>query len=459
MSMTDETDKTRTDYTKGPILRSILAMGLPSMFGFLSQNIYSMVDTYWVSKLPSGETGVAAITFFATIMWLFFSFNQLVGPGSVAIISRRYGEKAYDLAEKAIKETLILKLVFGGIFGLVGFFFIGDMLNLMGADADALAAGVEYGAIMFGGMGIIFATYSLYTGMRGVANPQMAMYLMVASNVLNMVLDPLLMFGWYGLPAWGIKGAAIASVISYGLTFLVGSWFFYAGKTNVPLTWSGKESVSISSMWALVKIGIPAWLGEMSFSSARLLVTPLIAAFGTPVVAAYGVGNQITHFGIMVLVGIGLGLSSLIGHNIGSGKIKRAKKTGDTAVWLGVAIMSFVAVITYVFAAELMGVFFEAEDTIGYGVTMLRIYAVAFPFLGAFLMMEEIHMGVGLNVPAMVVNIIHAWPLQVLPIFVLTQVYSFDQDAIWYTIAASVLVSTAMFYVYYRRGRWLTVKV
>ena len=110
--MVDVLEKKRADYTEGSIIGSIMKMGLPSMFGFLSQNIYSFVDTYWVSRLPEKEAGVAAVTFFATILWFFFSFNQLVGPGSVAIISRRYGEKDYDNAEKAIKETLLLKLVF-----------------------------------------------------------------------------------------------------------------------------------------------------------------------------------------------------------------------------------------------------------------------------------------------------------------------------------------------------------
>ena len=109
--------KKKADFTEGSIIGSILKMGLPSMFGFLSQNIYALVDTYWVSRLPEEEAAVAALTFFSTILWMFFSFNQLVGPGSVAIISRRYGEKEYELVEKAIKETLFLKLFFGFLFG------------------------------------------------------------------------------------------------------------------------------------------------------------------------------------------------------------------------------------------------------------------------------------------------------------------------------------------------------
>jgi len=457
--MHDNKKKQLTDYTEGSIMGGILKMGVPSMLGFLSQNIYGLVDTYWVSRLPGKEAGVAAITFFGAIMWLFFSFNQLVGPGSVSVISRRYGEKAFDKAEKAIKETLILKLFFGFLFGIVGYFTVHWMLVLMGAKGEALQAGIVYGRIMFLGMGIMYATYSIYTAMRGVANPQIAMILMISSNVLNLILDPIMMFGYFGFPALGIEGAAVASVCSYSITFAVGAWYFYSGRTNVVLHLRGKERVNIASMWKLVKIGIPAWLGDMSFSSSRLIITPLIAAFGTEVVAAYGVAMQITHFGIMVLVGMGLGLSSLIGHNIGSGKLDRARKTANTAVMMGIGTMVVMALITFFFARFIVGLFFETPATIEHGVILLQIFAVSFPFFGAMLMMEEVHMGVGMNMPAMIMNIIHSWPLQVLPIFILTKLMDFGQVAIWWTMVASAAVSTIGFYFYYRRGKWLTHKV
>ena len=455
----EENNKKRTDYTEGSIIGSILKMGIPSMLGFLSQNIYALVDTYWVSRLPEEEAAVAAITFFATILWVFFSFNQLVGPGSVAIISRRYGEREWDQTEKAIKETLFLKLFFGAIFGVVGYLYVDKMLVLMGAEGLALTEGIAYGQVMFIGMAIMYATYSVYTAMRGVANPQMAMILMISSNVLNLILDPILIFGWFGLPAMGIRGAAIASVVSYTITFTVGLFLLYGGFTNIKLHLSGKVPMSIESMKKILMIGLPAWFGSICFSGSRLILTPLIAAFGTSVVAAYGVGNQVTHLGMMILVGIGLGLSSLIGHNIGGNKIERAKKTADQAVLLAVGIMIAMGLITFIFAERIMGLFFESPETIGYGVTMLQVLAIGFPFIGLFIMLEEIHVGVGLNTPPMVFNIIHAWLFEVIPIFILTKYFGFDQDIIWWVIVIALVLTSSIFYQYYRQGRWLTIKV
>ncbi|MCK4573974.1 MAG: MATE family efflux transporter, partial [candidate division Zixibacteria bacterium] len=282
---------------------------------------------------------------------------------------------------------------------------------------------------------------------------------MISSNVLNLILDPILIFGWFGLPAMGIRGAAIASVVSYTITFTVGLFLLYGGFTNIKLHLSGKVPMSIESMKKILMIGLPAWFGSICFSGSRLILTPLIAAFGTSVVAAYGVGNQVTHLGMMILVGIGLGLSSLIGHNIGGNKIERAKKTADQAVLLAVGIMIAMGLITFIFAERIMGLFFESPETIGYGVTMLQVLAIGFPFIGLFIMLEEIHVGVGLNTPPMVFNIIHAWLFEVIPIFILTKYFGFDQDIIWWVIVIALVLTSSIFYQYYRQGRWLTIKV
>ncbi len=451
--------KEKTDYTEGSILGSILKMGLPSMFGFLAQNIYGLINTYWVSRLPAAENAVAGITFFNNLLWFLFAFNHLIGPGSVAIISRRYGEKEYDKAEKAIKETIILKLFFGVIFGVVGYLLIRRFLMLLGATGEALELGVQYGQIIMIGLPINYSIYSIFTALRGIANPHKAMALMFGMTVMNIVLDPILIFGWFGLPAMGMRGAAVASVITFTTIFSLGLVIFYGPWTNVRLHWKSKEKVSFDSMWILIKIGIPAWIGDMSFSASRLLITPMIAGFGTPVIAAYGVGLQVTSFGMMALVGIGLGLSSLIGHNVGGGKHERAKKTADRSIALGAVIMTFMGVIVFLFARPIMSIFFEHGETVEHGVTLLKIFALGFPFYGAFLMTEQIHGGVGFNTPVMIMSVIHSWGFQVLPIFIATEFFGGGELSVWWILNIAGVVSFAVFFAYYQKGKWLTVKV
>ncbi len=459
MTEITETEQQRTDYTEGSVTNAILKMGLPSMFGFMSQNIYGLVNMFWVSHLPQSEAAVAGITFFNNLGWFLGTFNHLIGPGSVAVISQRYGAKEYDKAEKAIKETLVLKLVFGAIFGVVGFFFLPQMMYLIGARDEALVLGLTYGRIIFVGLPINFAIWTIFTALRGTANPHKAMALMLGFSVLNMVLDPILIFGWLGIPAFGMVGAAYASVITFTTIFLAGIWLFFSGHTNVRLHVNSKEKMGLDTMWLLVKIGIPSWIAEMSYSSARLVITPLIAGFGTAVVAAYGVANQIMGLSFTLLVGIGLGLSSLIGHTVGSGKTERAKQTADKSIALALGAMTVSGLLLFALAPQVLGIFFSHPDTIAHGVTILRVFAFSLPFFGVMMMCEFIHTGVGLNVPAMVVNFINAWLLQVLPIFIMRQYLGASEMTVWVTITIATAISAILFYSYYRRGRWLTVRV
>ncbi|HHI02426.1 MAG: hypothetical protein DRP51_07990 [Candidatus Zixiibacteriota bacterium] len=452
-------EKQKADYTEGSIIQSILKMGTPSMIGFLAGHIYHLVDMLWVSRLPENETAVAAVTIFSNVAWVFFSINMLVGPGSVAIISRRYGEKEYDAAETAIKETFLLKFIFGTVIGIFGYFFVEDIVYFAGARGQTIGMAAQYGQVMFLGMGFSLCTYSVYTALRGVANPNLAMGLMLGSTILNVILDPLLIFGYLGFPELGVVGAAIASVASYTITLLIGIVVFCTNKTNVKLHLRSKVPMSATTMAKIIKIGVPAWMGSLSFSGARLAIMPMVAVFGNSVIAAYGVGMTISAIGIAILVGVGLGLSSLIGHNLGAGKKERAKKTADQAILLSIGIMLVISAILTIFARPIMKVYFDNPETVQFGVNLLRIMAIGFPFTGVYLMLEQIYGGVGLNTPAMVVSVGHSWVLEIPAIYIFTQILHYNQNSVWWSITAATFISAIGFYWYYRRGQWLNVTV
>lgn len=452
-------NKLKTDYTEGSIIRSILKMGTPSMIGFLAGHIYHMVDMLWVSKLADGETAVAAVTIFSNVAWVFFSINMLVGPGSVAIISRRYGEKKYDAVATAIKETFLLKFLFGSVIGVLGYFFVEDIVYFAGARGETIGLAAQYGRVLFLGMGFSLCTYSVYTAMRGVANPNLAMGLMLGSTILNIILDPILIFGYLGFPQLGVLGAAIASVTSYTITLIVGIALFCTNKTNVRLHLRSKVPMSTATMGKIIKIGVPAWFGSLSFSGARLAIMPMVAIFGNSVIAAYGVGMTIAAIGIAILVGIGLGLGSLIGHNLGAGKKDRAKKTADQAILLSIGIMLVVSAAIAFFAKPIMEIYFDNPETVQVGVNLLRIMAIGFPFTGVYLILEQIYGGVGLNRPAMVVSVGHSWVLEIPAIYIFTQILHYNQSSVWWTITASTFISAIGFYWYYRKGQWLDAKV
>jgi putative MATE family efflux protein len=447
----------RADYTEGSIIKSILRMGIPSMIGFGLGNIYDLVDMFWLSSM--GPEPVAAITFFASFLWVTSSANMIVGVGSVAIISRRYGERDISGTEQAIKETIYLKWLVAIIFGFIGYLITPVCLELLGAEGVVLEQGITYGRIIFIGMGFNFATYSVFTALRGVANPNKAMALMIGLNLVNIVLDPIMIFGWWIFPEMGVAGAAWASNISYAVAFAAGLVLLGSGAANVRLHIKSSLRVSFSSMLKILKIGFPSAIGSLSFSMARIIILPMIAVFGVRVVAAYGVGIRISAFGIMMLVGIGLGLSALIGHNLGADKKDRARKTANQSIVLSIGIMTVMGIIVFLGAGFIMSRFFDDPEIIATGITLLRVLAIGFPFLGFHLMIENVYTGVGENRPAMMFNIIHSWLLEIPAIYATTQLLGLNEVAVWWSISGATAVSAIAYYSYFRRGRWLHVKV
>jgi len=432
-------------------------MGVPSMIGFAIGNIYDLIDMYWLSRL--GPEPVAAITLLGPFLWVIHSANMIVGAGSVAVISRRYGEKDYLQTELAIRETILLKWLAAFSFGFLGYLGAPLIVRLLGARGEVLEQGILYGRIIFLGMGFNFSTYSVFTALRGIANPNMAMMLMIALNVLNIALDPFLIFGWWIFPEMGVAGAAWASVISYALTFTAGLILLYSGAANLRIRLRSGHPIQWAMMGRILKIGTPSAIGSISFSMARTVIMPVIAVFGTGVVAAYGVGTRVSALGIMMLVGIGLGLSALIGHNIGAGKRERARQTAGQAIGLSVGIMVALGLACFFGARFIMSRFFDDPEIIGYGIAVLRILAIGFPFLALHITIENIYSGVGENRPAMLINIIHSWILEVPVIYLCVKALHLGPNAVWWAITGATFLSALGYYLYFRRGRWLDVKV
>jgi len=168
---------------------------------------------------------------------------------------------------------------------------------------------------------------------------------------------------------------------------------------------------------------------------------------------------QISAIGFSILVGIGLGLAALIGHNLGGEKIDRARKTANQAILLGIGIMTVLGIVVYFFGDSVISIYFDAAETISHGSALLKIFALGFPFIGALIMIEQIYAGVGLNTPAMITNAGNAWLLQIPAIYVLTQILSLDQNSVWWAMNISYTIAVIGLYIYFRRGQWLHVKV
>ncbi len=427
------------------------------MIGFASSNFYDVVDMFWVAKL--GPENVAAITIFFSFYWVISSSNMIAGAGSVAVISRRYGEKNIEYTEAAIKDAILLKWILAIACGGIGYILLGTALDLLGAEGRVLELAFDYGTVQLIGIGFSFSSYTMYTALRGVGDPNKAMILMVSGVILNLILDPFLIFGWWIFPEMGVVGAALASVIAYCYTFIAGMIIFYGGFTTVRLYVRGKVPVNVSRMMKMMKIGFPSGISSISFSLARMVIMPIIAVFGTSVVAVYGMGTRVSALGITVIVGMGLGLAALIGQSLGAAKLERAKQTANTALMFAVALMGSFGAIYFVGAPVIVRFFFNEEPMLSLGITLIRIFSLAMPAIGLEITMEMIYSGAGENKTPMFFSILSSWGFQIPFILLAVKVMDFNQNGVWWAMVAASILTASLFYMWFRKGKWLKVQV
>jgi putative MATE family efflux protein len=456
-------DRNYSGHTEGSIIGNIRRMGLPSMIGFAAANIYDLIDIFWLSRLGVGPP--AAVTFFFAFYWVISSANMRAGTGSVAIISQHFGSGDLDLTGASIKETLVLKALLAMAVGAIGYILLRPVLLILGAEGVVLEMAVDYGTVMLGAMVFPFCAFTIYTALRGIGNPKWAMALQLSSIAINMILDPLLIFGWWIFPELGVAGAALASIIGYAFSVIGGLALLYSGVLNVKLHLAAKVKMSFRNIAKIMQIGFPSGIGSISFSLSRSVVMGLVAVYGTEVVAAYGIGNRISAFGIMAVVGLGLGVSALIGQILGAGDKDRAWRTGNQSILLSAALMLLFSVICFFGADFLLNLFFKATagDQSGKvheaGVILLRISAFAFPFIGMFIAIEEVFTGAGKNVPAMVFNIGGNWILEIPLILLLARAVGLAEIGVWVAMTLSAATGTLAFLWYYRRKTWLEHRI
>ncbi|MCB9516019.1 MAG: MATE family efflux transporter [Candidatus Latescibacteria bacterium] len=443
----------RADFTEGSVVRAVVRMGLPSMIGFGVSSIYDIVDMLWVSRLEGAP--VAALTFFFPFLWVITSVNQIAGAGSVAVISRRYGERDIAGTEAAIKDAILLKLALAFVVGGIGYAMLTRGLRLVGTTPEAFDQAVAYGRVYLIGLGAGFSSWTIFTALRGVADPVKAMLLMIAGNVLNLLLDPLFIFGVGPFPEMGIAGAALASVIAYGSTFAAGLWIFFAGRSNVRLHLHGELPISAARMGRMLKIGAPAGVGSLSFALGRTVVLPWIAAFGTQVVAAFGMAQRVMGFGIMLIVGMGLGLSALIGQTLGAGKLQRTWETAVRSVQFSGGAMAVYGALLMLGAPAIAAAFFGGGPEASIAVTTLRIIAVALPFQGVGIMFEMTCSGAGETRVPLAFNLFYTWILQVPAVYLATRVWGWPYPLVWWTFVVSASLPPFLFAVYFRTRRWM----
>ncbi len=350
----------KRDLTSGSVYRNLWVMSIPTMLGFTAQMVYDLVDIFWIGKI-SGDA-VAGVTIFSTIFWLLGTLNDIIGQSSVSLISQKYGNKDMEGTKLAIEQTITFKC-FMAIISMIAFaLLIKPMVGFFTTEKPVIDAAMDYGYIRLFFLPIMFSSYSVNTALRCLGDAKTPMVIMFVASIINIVLDPFLMFTT--IPGTQIQGmgmgtfgAGLATVISQSVAFLIGFIFVFSGKTHVRPSLKGLFRLNWQIDKKLLTIGLPNGIQAFLRNLSGAVIMKFVSLYGTSVVASVGVGNRIFGLAFMPLVGLEMGGATIIGQSLGAENIERAEKTAHASSIISVIFMAIFTLLCWLFGENIIALF------------------------------------------------------------------------------------------------------
>jgi len=445
----------KRDLTTGSLSKNIWYLALPMITGHILQVTFNLVDMFWVGRL--GPVALAAVAMSGVVMMILITLIVGINIGTLALVSRFVGAQDRDSAEDVAMQSLILGFLVAAVLGLIGYMLTPAMLKLLGARPDVLSSGSEYLRIIFSGVAFVFFMFTISAILRGAGDPVTPTVILAISTVINIILDPLLIFG-IGVPRMGIAGAALATVISFCIGGIIGFEVLLKGRSHIHLKLN-KFKIDFEIIRRIVKIGIPAsaQMTMRGFMGAVLMT--IVASFGTFAIAAYGVGLRLTMIVMMPGFGFAMAAATMVGQNLGAGEPKRAEKSAWLATAYYFIFMVIFTAVFIIFAPTLISIFNKTPQVIKLGTNFLRITAWSFLFIPFGLILGRALMGAGDTIPPMVITGISLWLFQIPAAYILSKPMGFGLPGVWYAILSASMLQAAASASWFSLGLWKRKRV
>lgn len=443
--------------TEGSILKSLLSLSLPVIFVNILQTMYQLTDTFWVGRL--GTDAVAAVSISFPIIFLIISLGIGLGIAGTILVAQYAGKQDQETIDYTSSQTILMVSLVSLVLGALGYFLSPAMTMLMTDDPNVIGPATSYMEISFIGLIFMF-TYMIFQSLlRGVGNVKTPMYIVFGTVMLNLVLDPLLIFGYGPIPAMGVTGAAISTIGTQAVASIIGIALLASGKYGIKIRLSHFKP-DYPLIYKMFKIGFPSSVEQSTRALGLTVMTLLVTTFGTLTVAAYGIGTRILMFVIIPAMGLSMATSTLVGQNIGAGKIDRAEKIAMLSTKLAFFILSAVGILTFIFANQIVGVFIPGEAaTIESGAYFLRIMSLTFGFIGMQLTLNGVFVGSGNTMISMILAIVSLWVLRFPLGYVLAMHTSLAEVGIWIAFPVSNIVAALATLVWFKKGTWKHKKI
>lgn len=447
---------TGSDYTQGSIGRAILLLSVPMMLEMAMESVFAVVDIYFVSSL--GASAVATVGLTESVLCLVYAVAIGFSMGTTALVARRIGEKNPREAADAAVQAILVALAASVPFWVAGMFFAKDILALMGADSWSLEHGYRYTVWMFGGNVVIMLIFIINAVFRGAGDAAVAMRVLWLANLVNIVLDPALIFGWGPLPALGVEGAALATCIGRGIGVVTQLWVLFGGAKHIRVLPS-QVHLHARVMGRLVRTSLGG-IGQFIIATASWIgLVRIVSVFGSETLAGYTIAVRIFVFTLMPAWGFTNAAATLVGQNLGAQQPERAERS----VWItGIVNMAFMALVSlvYILCNEFLVRIFTAEPrVIESGALCLRVVAYGYIFYAWGMVMPQAFNGAGDTFTPTKINFVCFWLLEIPLAYLLGISLGNGEGGVYWSIVVAESIAGLIGIALFRRGKWKLVKV
>ncbi|MGH0665345.1 MATE family efflux transporter [Bacillus paranthracis] len=422
-----------------PLLLSNILQSVGQLFGMV-------VVGRWL-----GVNELAAISAFFPLFFLLVSFVIGIGSGSSILIGQAFGARNEDRLKAIVGTTLTFTFIIGVILAIAGNVFALNIMRFMGTPENIIDMSVHYARILFISMPVLFLYFSYTTFIRGTGDSKTPFYFLIVSTVLNIILLPILIFGWLGIPKLGVYGAAYASVISTVVTFIVMLMYL---KKNHPLQLDETVRKYLRMDWDLLKLllrlGIPASINMILVSLSEIAVIAFVNRFGSDATAAYGVVNQVASYVQMPAVSLGITVSIFAAQSIGGKQFNRLQEVIRAGIIMNYIIGGILIAFIYLFSREILSLFLTNTNTVEIAHSLVMITLWSYLIFGHAQIIGATMRASGTVLWPTIIGVVSIWLVEVPVAYYLSYHTNLGIKGIWIGYPAAFIVSLLLQYGYYK---------
>lgn len=444
------------DYTQISIKKAIFLLAVPMILEMCMESIFALVDIAYVSQVSTNAVATIGLT--EAVITLVYAVAIGLSMAATAIVARRIGEKDPEGAKRATVQVIFLGILLSCVVSFIGILFPKEILGLMGGEQDLIEEGYRYTQILFGGNITIILLFLINAVYRGAGDAAMAMWTLILSNAINIILDPIFIFGWGPIPEYGVAGAAIATTIGRGIAVVFQLYILFYGSTRIRL--AAKDFVvNVGVMFNLIRVSLGG-IGQFIIgTSSWIFLMRIVSEFGSEVLAGYTIAIRVMMFTMMPAWGLSNAAATLVGQNLGANQPDRA----ETSVWKTAKYNAFfmvaVSLIYLLFADTIISWFSVAPEVLKYGALSLRIVTVGY-FLYAYGMTVTMAFnGAGDTKTPTIINFFCFWIFQLPFAYVCSLVLNWGPIGVFLAIALAESLIAIIAIIWFKKGKWKKMKV